>query len=188
MKRIFGKKAAAAAIAVLFSVSLVCTSCSDGGSSGGDDSGGGTNVSGGGSSTGGSGNGGSGGAGGSGTGGETEKPVLEIDDGVLKSCRYVKGDVIIPDGVTEIGKNAFYSCYGLTSITIPNSVTAIGRWTFSHCSNLTNITISGSVTKIGEEVFRSCEKLKTIYVADENEKAKWTEEKIGVSGVTVEVK
>jgi hypothetical protein len=34
--------------------------------------------------------------------------------------------VIIENGVTSIGKEAFYNCSGLTSVTIPASVTSIG--------------------------------------------------------------
>ncbi|MDY4254927.1 MAG: leucine-rich repeat domain-containing protein, partial [Oscillospiraceae bacterium] len=34
--------------------------------------------------------------------------------------------VVISDGVTSIGRDAFYGCTGLTKITIPNSVTSIG--------------------------------------------------------------
>ena len=42
-------------------------------------------------------------------------------------------DVVIPEGVTKIGKWAFYYCSSLTSITIPDSVTEIGEWAFDKC-------------------------------------------------------
>ena len=45
--------------------------------------------------------------------------------------------VVIADGVTTIGDEAFFGCYRLTSVTIPDSVTAIGASAFSGCDSLT---------------------------------------------------
>lgn len=42
-----------------------------------------------------------------------------IENGVLTKYIGPGGDVAIPEGVTEIGKSAFYDCAGLTSVTIP---------------------------------------------------------------------
>ena len=70
-------------------------------------------------------------------------------------CR-IKGNYAIPDGVTTIGKYAFYRCDGLTSVTIPNSVTTIGKRAFRSCTGLTSVTIPNSVTTIGEEAFNYC--------------------------------
>ena len=41
--------------------------------------------------------------------------------------------IIIGDGVTTIGEDAFRDCSNLTSVTIPNSVTTIGKSAFSNC-------------------------------------------------------
>lgn len=43
---------------------------------------------------------------------------FEIIDGLLKKYRGKHADVIIPDGVTEIGGWAFRHCSSLTNITI----------------------------------------------------------------------
>lgn len=61
---------------------------------------------------------------------------------------HYKGDIIIPKTVTysgktytvpEIGHEAFFECYELTSITIPNTVTLIETRAFSGCSGLTSV-------------------------------------------------
>ena len=76
---------------------------------------------------------------------------------------YVKR-VIIGDGVTTIGKNAFYGCSSLTSVTIPNSVTTIGDWAFANCISLTSVTIPNSVTTIGEAAFSNCSSLTSVTI------------------------
>lgn len=49
--------------------------------------------------------------------------------------------VTIEDGVNNIGKQAFYRCDGLTSISIPRSITSIGEEAFYNCSDLTAVHI-----------------------------------------------
>ena len=61
--------------------------------------------------------------------------------------------VIIENGVTSIGENAFRGCETLTDITIPDSVTSIGGSAFCDCTSLTSITIPDSVTSIGDGAF-----------------------------------
>ncbi|WP_449016437.1 leucine-rich repeat domain-containing protein [Prevotella sp.] len=74
--------------------------------------------------------------------------------------------VIIADGVTTIGDNAFNGCSSLTSVTIPNSVTTIGWRAFSGCSSLTSVTIPNSVTTIGHEAFSGCTNLQKVNIGN----------------------
>lgn len=84
------------------------------------------------------------------------------------NCDSIK-NVIIENGVTSVGDNAFIFCRSLTSITIPNSVTSIGDNAFSDCSSLTNITIPNSITSIGDDTFFSCISLTNIFVDANNQ-------------------
>ena len=81
---------------------------------------------------------------------------FEIKDGVA----------IIPEGVTEIGNDAFHGCTSLESITIPEGVTKIGYGSFSRCTSLKSITIPKSVTKIGNSAFKGCKSLKSITIPE----------------------
>lgn len=56
----------------------------------------------------------------------------------------ITGDLIIPDGVTNIGAKVFWCCNKLTSVTIPDSVTSIGECAFYNCKNLTSIFFKGT--------------------------------------------
>lgn len=69
---------------------------------------------------------------------------FQIESGVLKKYTGSDPEIIIPDGVTSIGKNAFLFCERLTSVTIPGSVESIGNYAFSRCIALTSITYQGT--------------------------------------------
>lgn len=62
-------------------------------------------------------------------------------------------EVVIEDGVTEIGKDVFQGCVGLTKVTIPDSVKKIGTWSFYMCKGLKNVDIPAN-TEIGDSSFR----------------------------------
>lgn len=51
-------------------------------------------------------------------------------------------DIIILDGVTHIGKCAFYNYTNLETVTIPESVNSFGYDAFNKCENMTGVYIS----------------------------------------------
>jgi len=53
----------------------------------------------------------------------------------------------IPNSVSNISNDAFFSCYGLTSIIIPKSVTKIGNNAFNFCISLTAMAVESGNTK-----------------------------------------
>lgn len=64
--------------------------------------------------------------------------------------------ISLPNSVVYIDEYAFYECSALTSIYLPDGVTGIGQRAFWGCSGLTTITIPENVVTIGDWAFRSC--------------------------------
>ncbi len=83
---------------------------------------------------------------------------------------YRSTSISLPNGIKEIGENAFYSCTGLTNITIPDSVTSIGEGAFFGCSELTTVYWNAvNCTKAGSfnsEIFQYCSKLTTVVIGE----------------------
>jgi hypothetical protein len=56
------------------------------------------------------------------------------DSGELHLYTGDETNVIVPEGVTSIGENAFQGCTHIESITLPEGITSIGQWAFSNCT------------------------------------------------------
>ena len=73
---------------------------------------------------------------------------------ILKKCsQEAEGEVIIPDGVTDIADSAFIQCHNVNEVHIPNGVKAIGKDAFLYC-DLISIQIPSSVTKIDSIIYQ----------------------------------
>ena len=90
-----------------------------------------------------------------------------IENGVLKKYVGPGGDVVVPEGVTEIGAEyytgAFYGNKQVSSVTLPEGLISICELGFAYCENLKKILVPESLKHIGSEAFKGCEAL-----ADEN--------------------
>ena len=84
---------------------------------------------------------------------EPENPDFQIENGVLKRYKGKGGDVIIPEGVTTIGKHAFSKCASLTSVKLPDSVTLLDEYAFLRCTSLKRIVLPKALRFIRQHAF-----------------------------------
>ena len=104
-----------------------------------------------------------------------EETLVEMADAVRSKACGSQDDILafisertafnpssLPEGLTSIGKYAFYGCSNLALTTLPESLTNIGSLAFNLCSNLALTTLPESLTSIGANAFNLCLKLKTI--------------------------
>ena len=87
----------------------------------------------------------------------------------------LEGVLIIPDNlegypVTSIGTGAFATsdCYFLTEIIVPEGVTNIGDGAFVYCTNLISITLPNSLTTIGANPFPCTNRLDDIIIPSDH--------------------
>lgn len=71
--------------------------------------------------------------------------------------------VIIEEGVTNIGKNAFRGCSELAEVHISKTVKKIGVSAFQDCTALTQIDIPDSVNSVGSFAFIGCTRLTEVH-------------------------
>lgn len=77
----------------------------------------------------------------------------------------LQGDIIVQEGVTKIGDNAFAS-NRLQSITLPSSLENIGTNVFYNCSELSGITLPEALNSIGANAFKNCGSLISIVIPE----------------------
>ena len=86
----------------------------------------------------------------------TDQDDFQIEDGILIKYLGEGGEVVIPEGVTEIGSFAFENCTTLTKVTMPDSVIKIEESAFASCTNLENVVFSSNLKEIGLSSFQDC--------------------------------
>ena len=84
--------------------------------------------------------------------------IIETSSGkLIQGCN----STVIPNGVTSIGRYAFYGCNGLISVIVPDGVSTIEDSAFEG-SSLTSITIPETMTNIGSSAFSGCSSLTSV--------------------------
>lgn len=89
-----------------------------------------------------------------------------INDGVLEKYTGRERFVFIPEGIREIGNDAFLWNSDLCTVEIPEGVTRIGNSAFDGCTRLSAVNIPSTVTEIGEAAFSYCTNLKELTIEE----------------------
>ena len=90
-------------------------------------------------------------------------PVVSVEASAFLNNTAITS-VVLPDGITSIGENAFNGCESLTSVTFGKNsqLSSIGPGAFNYCYSLESITIPESVTNIGSDAFYYCYGLRSV--------------------------
>lgn len=76
--------------------------------------------------------------------------------------------VVIGEGITSIGKDAFVSEKNIMEVSFPKTLKSIGDWAFWGCEALESISLPENLESLGEVAFEKCTFLKNITVAEGN--------------------
>ena len=101
---------------------------------------------------------------------KTSEGVLYSKDGkklLLVPRNYGKDTFIVPEGVTEIGSEAFWNCTGIREILFSDSVESLSAYSFKGCTGLQRAVIPEKVTLIPYYAFIGCSSLREIVLPDD---------------------
>ena len=95
------------------------------------------------------------------TGLKLSASLTKIEERSFAHMYGLKTEVVIPEGVTEIGEGAF-SCSYMPSVRLPSTLKKIEKQAFMYAHNLTKITLPDGLETIGDEAFSGCRFKKAI--------------------------
>jgi len=93
---------------------------------------------------------------------------FEIEGDVLVACKSTKKKVTVPEGIREIGKEAFQGLTKLETVKLPDSVEEIGVRAFAGCKRLQKVSLSAKskLERIRKQAFLNCVRLNTSFVPE----------------------
>jgi hypothetical protein len=90
--------------------------------------------------------------------------ITEIGNNAFKSCGMLKEIQFPENSLRNIGYNAFWGCNELTEIKLPEGLQSINQSAFWGCSGVTSITMPSSLTNIAQNAFWGCSNVKNMKV------------------------
>ena len=92
----------------------------------------------------------------------TDTPWYKPDDAPWGSYITLAKTLIVDEGITSIGKNAFIYARELESVTLAETVATIGENAFAYCHSLSEVKLPSTLFSIGANAFASCKSLEHI--------------------------
>ncbi|MDD7736170.1 MAG: leucine-rich repeat protein [Bacillales bacterium] len=89
----------------------------------------------------------------------------DYDANKIPSSNLTVTSVVVPSGVEEIQKYAFYNCTGLEKVTLPDSIKYVREFAFYGDKKLSSINLE-KVNVIGARTFYNCESLDNISLSN----------------------
>ena len=74
--------------------------------------------------------------------------------------------VVVCEGITHVGKSAFYNCVNLTEVSLPDSLTFMDYQAFGYCTSLQEILIPEGVQSMYFRVFYGCSSLSKVNIPE----------------------
>ncbi|MBO5934016.1 MAG: leucine-rich repeat domain-containing protein [Clostridia bacterium] len=91
-------------------------------------------------------------------------PVTTIGDGAFADYCVNITSLVIPESITKIGINAFYTCVNMKTVVLPESLTVLPSGIFGDCWSLENVNIPSGVKSIPNSAFAGCHSLSEISI------------------------
>ena len=80
---------------------------------------------------------------------------------MIRDFQTRNGELLLPEGITRIGENAFRGS-ALTSVSFGSLSLSLGNYCFAYCDSLTSIDFGSGTITPGECVFDGCTALTTV--------------------------
>ena len=92
-------------------------------------------------------------------------PLYTAKDGLLYNkeetavlfCPRGRTEAVIPEGVTEIGRYAFFMCFNLTRADLPSTLKTVREQAFHYCEALTDCELPTGLERVENSAFFGCE-------------------------------
>ena len=89
-----------------------------------------------------------------------------VEKGRLKKCLGYSDTVVIPEGVTTIGRVVFSNSKFVKNFYFPSTLKEVENDVFSHCESVTEMVFPNGLLSIGDRAFLGCTALKNIYLGN----------------------